>query len=217
MFKVDLHTHSLVSRDGALTVDDYSRMLETRQLSAVAVTDHNEIKFAQALHKQLGARVIIGEEINCREGELIGLFLKELVKPGQTAVATARHIRAQGGLVYVPHPYEKLRKGLPASVLDKIVDLVDIVEVYNGRASLDAQPKRAEHWARAHSKAMAASSDAHGRRGWGRTYSDLQAMPTRQNLVELLSTAQLSPGKVGPVGRLYPKLNRVRKKVRRRA
>lgn len=213
MYKVDFHTHSRLSRDGALVVEDYIQMLELSKLQAIAVTDHNEIDFAKKLNKQLGDKIIVGEEINCLEGELIGLFLTKLVQPGQTALETAKAIKAQNGLVYVPHPYERLRRGIPAIILDQIVDFVDIIEIYNGRASLDAQPNRAQHWARAHNKVMASSSDAHGKRGWGRTYTVIAALPSRSNLIDLLEDAKLNPGSVGPIGRLYPKFNRLRKKV----
>lgn len=212
MHAVDLHTHSIASPDGALTEADYRRMLADGPLTAIAVTDHDTIAFAQELHEKLGDAIIVGEEISSLDGEIIGLFLKKRVEPGLTAPATAHAIHSQGGLVCVPHPYERLRRGVSAETLEKIADKVDIIEIHNGRASPDARPKRAMTWAQQNHVAMMSSSDAHGWRGWGRTYAAVSQKPTRENLVKLLFHADFHKGFVGFHGRLYPKLNRLTKR-----
>src|SRR5690606_35884246 len=112
-----------------------------------AVTDHNTIAFAQELNAKLGAQIVVGEEITAREGEIVGLFLTEKVKPGMSAADTARAIKQQGGLVYIPHPFETVRKGLPLTVLDAIAEDVDIIEIRNGRAVFQNKGKQAEAWA----------------------------------------------------------------------
>jgi predicted metal-dependent phosphoesterase TrpH len=215
MFKVDLHTHSQKSPDGGLTVADYKRAIDQGLLDTIAVTDHNSISFAQELQRQFGEKIIIGEEITALEGELIGLYLKEVIPAGLSAAETVADIRKQGGLVYVPHPFESVRKGLPLAVLDSIANEVDIVEVHNGRAVFQNKSEQALVWAAAHHKAAAASSDAHGRRGWGKTYSEIATLPKRDDLVPQLMVATYQKGFVGARGILYPKLNRLRKKVKR--
>lgn len=212
MYKIDLHTHSQASPDGWLKAEDYERMLKSGRLHAIAVTDHDRIDFALTLHKQLGDAIIVGEEISTSQGEIIGLYLSQAIPAGLTAAETVAEIKRRKGLVYIPHPFERLRSGVSAAVLRTIADQVDIIEIHNGRASLDAKPRQAIEWALQNKVAMAASSDAHGIIGWGRTFSLIDAVPNRENLVKLLFHADFHKGSVGWRGRTYPKLNRLRKR-----
>lgn len=212
MFKVDLHTHSSASPDGAITSAQYQQALDRGVLDCVAVTDHNTISFALELQHQLGSqRVIVGEEINTTQGELIGLFLTDVVPPGLTPQETIRAIHNQGGLVYVPHPFETVRKGVSRQTLDEIAADVDLIEVHNGRAVFQNFAARAAAWAIEHGVPGVASSDAHGYAGWGRTYSLLTELPTRDNLVTLLAQANHIADFPGVRAMLYPKFNRLRK------
>lgn len=212
MLKIDLHTHSYGSPDGSLKASHYKRMLDSKGLDIIAVTDHNTITAAQALQKKLGEPIIIGEEIDTTQGEIIGLYLHTNIAPGQDVRQAAQAIRAQGGVVYVPHPFETVRKGLSPEALDSIAELVDIIEVHNGRAIFQNKGDQALSWAKKHNVAAAAGSDAHGWRGWGSTYSYVSDAPTPKTLAKLLAAAALRlPGTVGIVGALYPKLNRLRK------
>jgi predicted metal-dependent phosphoesterase TrpH len=215
VFKIDLHTHSIASPDGALRTQNYRTALEMGTLDYVAVTDHNTVDFARQLHKELGDNIIVGEEITAQEGELIGLFLCEVIPAGLSAGDTIAAIHAQRGLVYIPHPFETVRKGLPLAVLNAIAADVDIIETYNGRAVFQNRGAATEQWAKAHHTPGAASSDAHGRAGWGRTYSIVDEPPTRENLIKLLEGATYQKGSVGARGVLYPKLNRMRKRFKR--
>ena len=213
--KVDLHTHSKASADGSLGMLDYQHVLDKGVLDCVAITDHDKFAFALELQRACGKdRVIVGEEITTAEGELIGLYLTKKVQPGMSARETAEAIRKQGGLVYVPHPFETVRKGLSKEVLDAMADLVDIIEIHNGRAVLQDRSSRASEWSAAHKVPGAASSDAHGRAGWGKTYSVLADMPTRDTLVQLLAGATYQRRFPGVRGVGYPKFNRLRKKIK---
>ena len=212
--KIDLHTHSVASPDGSLSEVHYHKMLESGRLDFIAVTDHNTISFAQKLHAKLGDKIIVGEEVTTLDGEIIGLYLKKVVKPGMNAAETVAAIKEQGGLVYVPHPFETVRQGIRAEVLDAIAAHVDIIEVKNGRAVFQDKSKQAEAWSAARGVPGAASSDAHGWHGWGRTYSIIKSAPTRAALVELLSAAERQTGRPSVRSVLYPKLNRIRRRRR---
>lgn len=209
MFRIDLHTHSKASPDGGLSANDYKNMLRSSILRTIAITDHNRIDFAATLHAELGDVIIVGEEVTAIEGEVIGLYLNEAVPAGLSARETAARIHAQGGLVYIPHPFETARKGLPKDVLDDIADMVDIVETYNGR-TLQNRGYLADDWAQGHSVLKASSSDAHGKRGWGNTASIVTELPKRETLLRLLNDATADKNSTGFTGRLYPKLNRMR-------
>lgn len=210
MPKLDLHTHSSGSPDGSLRPRDYKRMLESGGLDVIAVTDHNRIDWALAVQAELGDQIIVGEEITTTEGEIIGLYLREVVPPHLSATETVARIQQQGGLVYIPHPFETVRKGITQAALDSIADAVDVVETCNGR-TLQNRGDRAGEWAQAHDIPGAASSDAHGKHGWGRTYSIVSENPTLDNLVHLLRSATYSTKPVSAIGRLYPKFNRLRR------
>ncbi|MGH7241720.1 MAG: PHP domain-containing protein [Candidatus Saccharimonadales bacterium] len=210
MIAIDLHTHSQASPDGSLTIEDYRRMLANGPLDVIAVTDHNRIDFARELHDELGEQIIVGEEITTTSGEVIGLYLQTAVPAGLPLAQAVSIIHQQGGLVYIPHPFETVRQGISPQALAEIANQVDIIEIYNGR-SLQQKAPQAQVWQRDHTVVGAASSDAHGRRGWGKTYSILDDKPTKATLMGLLETAQHSQQSSGVIGRLYPKLNRLRK------
>lgn len=214
-YKIDFHTHSEASPDGALQLKHYERMLTHQRLHCIAVTDHNTIEFASWLQAELGSdRIIVGEEINTTEGEIIGLYLTEAVPAGLSLKRAIRRVKKQGGLVYVPHPFETVRKGIAEEVLDSIAGEVDIIETQNGRAVFQNTSKQAMSWAASHNIPGAAASDAHGVVGWGRTYTLLDEMPQRETLLALLKGASYERAFPTMRGVLYPKLNRFRKKGR---
>ena len=213
-YAIDLHTHSAASPDGSLSLEDYRTILQQGRLQCIAVTDHNTIEMAQQLQAALGECIIVGEEITTTEGEIIGLYLTETIPPMMTPTETVQAIEAQGGLVYIPHPFETVRKGVTAETLQTIANNVDIMEVHNGRAIFQNYSEHAMAWARTHNTPGAASSDAHGKAGWGRTCSIIAELPTRETLAGLLGRAELRRGFVGTRGIMYPKLNRLRKRFR---
>ncbi len=147
------------------------------------------------------------------QGELIGLFLTKLVEPGKTARETAQAIRDQGGLVYLPHPFETIRSGVQVDILDGMPELIDIVEVHNGRAVLQNRSSQALTWATLHKKPAAASSDAHGVKGVGRTYSIAGQPITKDTLCSILTQGQLIHARPPLISLTYPKYNRLRKKL----
>ena len=214
-FALDLHTHSIGSTDGGLTLDDYQSAL-SGGLHYIAITDHDTIKTAQDFKAKLGASIIVGQEITTLEGEIIGLFLSKRVQPGRSAQQTVADIKSQGGLVYIPHPFETVRKGLTKDVLDSISENVDVIETFNGRAFFQNRGPDALTWARLHRKASCSSSDAHGRQGLGKVFTTVSEEPQADTLVSLLQTARLTTARPGLRALLYPKLNRFRGKIVKR-
>lgn len=215
MYKVDLHTHSMASPDGGITAEQYEKVLATGVLDMVAVTDHNRIDFALDLKRLLGDKIIVGEEIMTSGGEIIGLFLTEMIEPGLTPHETVTQIKKQGGLVYIPHPFETVRHGIHPQTLEELNDHVDVVEVVNGRAFLQNKAEQAAIWAKMNSKIGAASSDAHGARGLGRTYTSLRSQPSKETILKELQTS--TPYTKRPTLRalLYPKYHKIKKSFQR--
>jgi len=211
MCRVDLHTHSLASPDGGLSLADYRHMIDEKGLVCIAITDHDTIEFAKQAQLALGDQIIVGEEITATEGEIIGLYLRSPIASGRSLRETVAAIKQQHGLVYVPHPFETRRKGLSARSLETIIADIAIVETSNGRAVFQNRSKEAYAWAAEHGLPGAASSDAHGPSGWGKTYSVLDHVPSRDTLAGLLHSAQYKIGSPGVRGVLYPKYNRLRR------
>lgn len=215
MIHIDFHCHTIASPDGGLTQADISHKLESDALHVVAVTDHNTVDEAARLQSVFGSeKIIVGEEIMTPVGEIIGLYLTETVPPGLSPVETVERIKAQGGLVYIPHPFEKARSGIQLADLESIRADVDLIEVINGRSFSKKAQRQAREWAAQHHVAGVAASDAHGRIGWGNVYTTLSAQPIKETLVTLAAHATLNGTSNGYYSYLYPKLNRLRKKTR---
>ncbi len=215
MYKVDLHTHSVASPDGGITAQQYAHALSTNLLDVIAVTDHNQVDFALGLKQRLGDRIIVGEEIMTTGGEIIGLYLKSLVKPGLSPLETVKRIKEQNGLVYIPHPFESVRKGLHPAVLEELIDYLDIIEICNGRAFLQNRSAQTVIWARLNNVIGAASSDAHGVRGLGKTYTRVKKLPSGHDLVQIVAAGTPVTGRPNMRSLLYPKYHRIRKKLKR--
>ncbi|MGH7203146.1 MAG: PHP domain-containing protein [Candidatus Levyibacteriota bacterium] len=212
-YKIDLHTHSIISHDGGITADDYEKVLWHGKLNYIAVTDHNETRFARILHKKLGDKIIIGEEIATQHGEIIGLFLQETIPGGLSLEETVAAIKQQDGLVYIPHPYETFRKGMQHEGLQKIKKDISIVEVFNGRGRFRGKPNLASAFANENKLAKAASSDAHGIQGLGGTFSWIEEIPTKDNLAKLLANPILKTDYAPLYTFLFPLMNRIKNKI----
>lgn len=212
-YKVDLHTHSIISQDGGITATQYEKILQTGELDCVAITDHNETSFARIMQKKLGDRIIIGEEIRTNEGEIIGLYLTETIPGGISVDETLASIKHQGGLVYLPHPYERFRKGWQAGTIDRMAEDIDIVEVFNGRGRFRGKTVLAERFAQKNNISQAASSDAHGWQGLGHTSSTLTEFPTHKTLKKLLNNAILDKTYAPIYTNFYPLLNKIKNNI----
>jgi hypothetical protein len=170
MFAIDgsiitaaLHIHTEYSPCGVTRIDQIEKYCLDKEIDVVAITDHDTIAGALALEKIVSKiRVIVGEEVTTREGEIVGLFLREPIKPRQSAKATCMQIKEQGGMVYVPHLFDPFKiHRLKTPSLLKVIDLVDIIEVFNAKTSLPMFNRMSVDFAKRHHKPGAAGSDAH--------------------------------------------------------
>src|SRR5581483_9465055 len=129
--KADLHSHTYYSFDGLTSPGRFVTASLMAGLGCVAVTEHNNIKGALVLKRMAPFKIIIGEEIRTREGEIIGLFLEDDIPPGLSAAETITRIKAQGGVVSVPHPFDHFRSGLGEATLLRLLDRVGVIESFN--------------------------------------------------------------------------------------
>jgi predicted metal-dependent phosphoesterase TrpH/glycosyltransferase involved in cell wall biosynthesis len=167
----DLHLHTSWSHDCQIPVDDLLDHAEAEGLGAIAVTDHNVFGGAlEAVELARGRDLIVipGEEIKTDgQGEVIGLFLQEEIPRGLSFGETIAAIRAQGGVVYVPHPFDRLHSIPDAATLHRHLPRIDVLEVYNARLLFETYNDEALRFARKYDLTMGAGSDAHVLQGVG--------------------------------------------------
>jgi len=175
LIEVDLHMHTDHSYDCATPVEVLLASAREQGLGAIAVTDHNEISGAleaQAQADRFGphppVKVIVGEEVKTAgEGEVIGLFINEKIPRGLSLKETVAEIRRQGGLVYVPHPFDRMHSVPDYEHLLKIIDDVDAIEVFNPRVAISAFNDEAARFAAKYRIPAGAGSDSHVAQGLG--------------------------------------------------
>jgi len=195
--KADLHVHSKYSRDGFSSVKDILENAKKRGMDVIAITDHNTIegaKEAQKIASGFGVEVVIGEEMDAKEGDVIGLFLKEAIKPKMTVLETVREIHSQGGLTIIPHPGNWSLRGVSLKVLSKIFEEVDAIETLN--ASWAGRIRRGK--AKKFNKelfhlAETGGSDSHIALTVGRAYASFQGK-TSSDLYNAIKNKKTAPG-----------------------
>ena len=166
---VDLHMHTDHSPDCATPVDTLLDAAKGAGLGAIAVTDHNEISGAlEARERANGIKVIVAEEVKTADqGEVIGLFIEEKIPRGMTLQETIAEIRRQGGLVYVPHPFDRMHSVPDYEHLLDVVEDIDAIEVFNPRVAFSAFNEEAERFAAKYRIVAGAGSDSHVAQGLG--------------------------------------------------
>ena len=172
---VEIHMHTEHSHDGVNRFEDIERIGAERGIGAFAVTDHDTIEGAVRLRDRGKVGVIVGEEISTAFGDVIGLFLEKPIPPGLAPEATMDAVHEQGGLVYIPHPFDRKRKSrLFREAIDRCIDRIDLFEVWNGRVCHQPDNERAARYAREHGLIAAYGSDAHKPRELGRVLMEVE-------------------------------------------
>jgi PHP domain len=168
---VDLHMHTDHSNDCATPVGTLLGAAREAGLGAIAVTDHNEISGAHEARErseEFGVKVIVAEEVKTADqGEVIGLFLEEKIPRGLTLQKTIAEIHRQGGLAYVPHPFDRMHSVPDYEHLLDVVDEIDAMEVFNPRVAFSAFNEEAERFAAKYRIVAGAGSDSHVAAGLG--------------------------------------------------
>jgi glycosyltransferase involved in cell wall biosynthesis len=192
---VDLHMHTDHSHDCATPVEVLLATARDQGLGAIAVTDHNEISGALEAAEKAGAygvKVIVGEEIKtANQGEVIGLFLEEKIPRGLTLAETVAEIRRQGGVVYVPHPFDRMHAVPDYEHLLDVVGDVDAIEVYNPRVAIGSFNEEAARFAAKYRIPAGAGSDAHVAQGLGSARVRMPDFDGPEEFLEALRAAQI--------------------------
>jgi hypothetical protein len=190
----DLHMHTEHSHDCAVPVQDLLEYAEQIGLGAIAITDHNVFSGAEEgveLARERSLTVIPGEEVKTDAGEVIGLFLEDEIPRGMSMGDTIAAIREQGGIVYVPHPFDRLHTIPDAGTLHRHLAEIDVFEVYNARLLFEAFNDEAMRFARKYNLTMGAGSDAHVLQGVGTGLVRLRAFETAEEFLISLRSAEI--------------------------
>jgi len=190
---VDLHMHTDHSPDCATPVDTLLKTAKARGLGAIAITDHNEISGAhEAAERADGIKVIVSEEVKTADqGEVIGLFIKEKIPRGMTLAETIAEIRRQGGLVYVPHPFDRMHAVPDYEHLLGVVDDIDAIEVFNARVAVSSFNEEAARFAGKYRIAAGAGSDSHVPQGLGAVKIRMRDFEGPEEFLESLREADI--------------------------
>jgi predicted metal-dependent phosphoesterase TrpH len=190
--RVDLHSHTMWSGDSTTTPDEVEAAVVASGLDVLCITDHNAIRGAVELAQRLPCRVIVGEELRTHAGEIIGLFLSERIPMGIPPAEAAQVIRAQGGVVYVPHPFDPMRRNMAEPALYELAGagLLDAVEVINAKTSLRSLNERAAQFATEFDLAAGAGSDAHVPNALGAAYVEMPDFDGPQDFLAKLRLAR---------------------------
>jgi glycosyltransferase involved in cell wall biosynthesis len=203
LIDVDLHMHTDHSHDCATPVEGLLAAARAQGLGAIAVTDHNEVSGAldaRAKAEEFGVKVIVGEEVKtAHQGEVIGLFIEERIPRGLTLQETISEIRRQGGLVYVPHPFDRMHSVPDYEHLLDIVEDIDAIEVFNPRIAISAYNEEAVRFAAKYQIVGGAGSDSHVAQGLGSVRIRMRDFDGPEEFLESLRDADI----IGKPSSLY--------------
>ena len=195
LIDVDLHMHTDHSSDCATPVEVLLATAREQGLDAIAVTDHNEISGALEAREKaadFGVKVIVGEEVKtASQGEVIGLFIQERIPRGLTLEQTVAQIKEQGGLVYVPHPFDRLHSVPDYEHMLAILDGIDAIEVFNPRVAIGAFNEEAVRFAAKYRLIAGAGSDSHVAQGLGSVRIRMRDFDGPQEFLQSLQDADI--------------------------
>ena len=217
MLKGDFHMHTHHSYDCLVEPRALVDRCIKVGLNCIAVTDHNSLEGALAVKNIAPFFVILGEEIKTTHGEITGLFLTEEIPKGLSPLETVQRIKEQGGLVSLPHPFDRIgRSPLESEIIAELVSQVDIIEGFNARTTFRGDNMRSQKFAEENSLPMTAVSDAHTLGELGISYTEFPEFDgSASGFKDALKNARLTQRNSSPLVHLYSTMNKLRRKLSR--
>jgi predicted metal-dependent phosphoesterase TrpH len=171
-------------------------------INCIAIADHGTTEGALEMQKIAPFKVIVAEEILTTQGEIMGMFLKETIKSEEKSRLTpeeaVKRIKAQGGLVNIPHPFETFRgSALKEKALDEIVKDIDLVEVLNSRSLFPKNSNKAKAFATKHNLPGGAGSDAHTAEQIGKAYIQMDDFKNKEEFIQAVARGEIKGERSG--------------------
>jgi len=190
-----------------------NRCLETG-INCIAIADHNTTEGALKMKNIATFPVIVAEEILTPQGEIMGMFLKETIPSGLSTEQTISQIKAQGGLVCIPHPFDTLaRHSLGGKILEALVEQIDIVEVFNSRSLLPQTLAKAQTFAEKYDIPRSAGSDAHTVQEIGNAYVEMPEFNGKDDFLNALVKGKIFGNRTNPLVHFSSAWTRLKKQL----
>ncbi len=200
MLKADLHIHTEYSIDCNTPLEQIINRCLELGINCIAIADHATAEGALKMQTIAPFPVIVAEEILTPQGEIMGMFLNETIPSGLSVEQTLSRIRAQGGLVCIPHPFDTFRRSaLGAKTVEEIVEQIDIIEVFNPRALLLRDSAQAQIFAQKYSIPGSAGSDAHTIGEIGNAYVEMPEFNGRDGFLQALVRGKVFGHRTNPL------------------
>ena len=200
MLKADFHIHSEYSMDCNTPLEKIVSRCQELGINCVAICDHGTAQGGLELRKIAPFKVIVAEEILTPHGEIMGMFLEETIPSGLSVPETLSRIRAQGGLVCIPHPFDIFRQSaLRNHIIEEIADQIDIIETLNARIMLPQNSAKARAFATKHGITQSAGSDAHTLREIGNAYVEIPEFEGRDDFLQALEKGKICGHMTNPL------------------
>ena len=191
LLKADLHIHTEYSMDCESPLEKIINRCLELDINCIAVADHGTAEGALKMQGMAPFPVIVAEEVLTDDGEIMGMFLQETIPSGMSLADTLNQIKAQGGLVCIPHPFDTFRGSALGSKINEILEQIDIIEVFNARSPLLRSSDKARQFAEKYGFVQSAGSDAHHIHEIGNAYVEMAEFNGKDSFLQALARGKI--------------------------
>jgi len=212
LLKADLHIHTEYSMDCTTRLDKIIQRCLEKGINCLAIADHDTIEGALKMQEIAPFKVIVAEEILTPHGEIMGMFLKETIPGGLSVAETIARIKAQNGLVCIPHAYDLFRpSSIGGRIVEEIAAEIDVMEAFNARCTLHRSANKARLFAEKHGIVKSAGSDAHTLEEIGNAYVEMPEFNGRDDFLQALAQGRIMGHRTNPLTHISSALAKLKK------